>query len=447
MLETLLVVIAVLIAVVLAVQIVLLRRKPVLDASPLDRSIERTERACREEMTRSREEGATAARQAREELAASVRAFADAVSKTVSEMGSGQRTQLVNVIDQLTKLTDANERKFDSLRCVVEERLRLLQDDNSKQLEQMRTTVDEKLQGTLEKRLGESFRLVSERLEQVHQGLGEMQSLASGVGDLKRVLTNVKCRGTWGEVQLGTMLEQVLTPEQYATNVSIKDNGERVEFAIKLPGRSEKENEPVLLPIDVKYPTEDYDRLLLAQERADADSAEEASKQLEARIKSWAQQISDKYLEPPKTTEFAILYLPTEGLFAEVVRRIGLTEFVQRQCKVLIAGPTTLWSILNSFQLGFRTLAIQKRSSEVWAVLGAVKTEFDKYGDTLTKVQKKLNEASDTIDKEVATRTRAIQRRLRNVQELPAPNTKQMLPLGDGHLNGDSESEDRIASE
>jgi DNA recombination protein RmuC len=261
----------------------------------------------------------------------------------------------------------------------------------------------------------------------VHKGLGEMQTLATGVGDLKRVLTNVKSRGTWGEVQLGALLEEVLSPDQFEMNFPVKDNGERVEFVIKMPNRGADASETLYLPIDAKFPIEDYQRLVEAQERADPEAAEAAGKQLEVRIKQCAWDICEKYINPPKTTNFAILFLPTEGLFAEVLRRIGLPELVQRDCRVVIAGPTTLWSILSSLQMGFRTLAIQKRSSEVWKVLGAVKTEFAKYGDVLDKVQKKLNEASDTIDKEVSRRTRAIQRSLRTVEELPVAEAQTLM--------------------
>src|SRR4051812_30640725 len=264
-----------------------------------------------------------------------------------------------------------------------------MQADNANQLELMRKTVDEKLQGTLDKRLGESFKQVSERLEQVHKGLGEMQTLATGVGDLKKVLTNVKTRGTWGEVQLGVLLEQVLSPDQFAANVATKGGGERVEFGIKLPGQGISRDEAVWLPIDAKFPIEDYQRLIEAQERADPEGIELSRRQLETRVKACARDICDKYLNPPTTTDFGILFLPIEGLFAEVIRSTGLTEEIQREYRVVIASPTTLWSILNSLQMGFRTLAIQKRSSEVWNLLAAVKTEWNKYGDVLDAVQKK----------------------------------------------------------
>jgi DNA recombination protein RmuC len=325
------------------------------------------------------------------------------------------------------KLSESIEKKLEAIRGTVEGELRRMQTDNAKQLDQMRQTVDEKLQGTLEKRLGESFKQVSDRLEQVHKGLGEMQTLATGVGDLKKVLTNVKTRGTWGEVQLGVLLEQVLTPDQFAANVSTKDAGERVEFAVKLPGQGTDKDETVWLPIDAKFPIEDYQRLTEAQERADVEGVEVAGKQLENRVKTCARTISEKYLNPPQTTDFGILFLPIEGLFAEVIRRTGLIDAIQRDYRVIIAGPTTLWSILNSLQMGFRTLAIQKRSSEVWNLLAAVKTEWTKYGEVLEGVQKKLHQASDTIEK-AKVRSKAIGRKLKDVQELPASDATALLP-------------------
>jgi DNA recombination protein RmuC len=403
-----LVVVIALLVVIVMIQIFLLVRKVPIDMNPIqqalrsvERSDERTERSVREEIAKNREEAAKALRQSREELAGALKGVGDTLYR------------------QVGLLTQTTDNKLDMLREAVEQRLLAIQADNTRQLDQMRATVDEKLQGTLEKRLGESFKQVSERLEQVSRGLGEMQSLAAGVGDLKRVLTNVKTRGTWGEVQLGAMLEQVLTPDQYAANVAVKEGGERVEFAIKLPGRGEDGEEVVWLPIDAKFPVEDYQRLMDAEEKADAESVEGAAKQLEARIRQCAGEICGKYLNPPKTTDFGILFLPTEGLFAEVIRHTGLVEFVQRECRVVIAGPTTLWALLNSLQMGFRTLAIQKRSGEVWNLLSAVKTEWTKYGDVLTKVQKKIHEASETIE-QAQTRTRAIGRKLKDVQELPA---------------------------
>jgi DNA recombination protein RmuC len=333
----------------------------------------------------------------------------------------------VEVAATLKGVGDSLFRQAAEVAAKVDGRLHALQDDNAKRLEQMRQTVDEKLQGTLEKRLGESFRLVSAQLEAVQRGLGEMQSLATGVGDLRKVLSNVKVRGTWGEVQLGSLLEQLLAPDQFAKNVATRPGtGERVEFAIRLPGRGDGDAE-VLLPIDAKFPVEDYQRLVEASERGDAAGVEEATRALEVRIKGCAKDIHEKYLNPPMTTDFAILFLPTEGLYAEVVRRLGLVELLQRDHKIVVAGPTTLAALLNSLQMGFRTLAIQKRSSEVWQVLGAVKTEFGKFGDVLEKVQKKLEEASNTIDA-ANVRRRAIEKKLTKVQELPAAEEDLLLP-------------------
>ncbi|HLN25774.1 MAG TPA: DNA recombination protein RmuC, partial [Patescibacteria group bacterium] len=329
---------------------------------------------------------------------------------------------------QMGEMAKANEARQDTLRQTVEQRLLALQQDNAAKLEQMRHTVDEKLQGTLEKRLGESFKLVSERLELVHKGLGEMQTLANGVGDLKKVLTNVKTRGTWGEVQLGNLLEQILTADQYAANALCREgSADRVEYVIRLPGKGEGEGE-VLLPIDAKFPREDYERLLEAADRADVDAVEAASKALEMRVKSFAKDVFTKYVNPPRTTDFAILFLPTEGLYAEVLRRPGLVDQLQRDYRVNLCGPTTLGALLNSLQMGFRTLAIQKRSSEVWEILGAVKTEFSKYGEVLDKVQKKLIEATQSID-QVNIRKRAIDRKLRAVAEMPVGVAEGLLEL------------------
>jgi DNA recombination protein RmuC len=323
---------------------------------------------------------------------------------------------------QLGTGNEATERRMEALRKAVEDRLTALQTDNAVKLDQMRATVDERLQTTLETRLGESFRAVSERLEQVHRGLGEMQALASGVGDLKKVLTNVKTRGTWGEVQLGSLLEQVLAPGQYEANVATRPgSAERVEFAIKMPGRAGDDAGVVWLPVDAKFP-----RLIEAADRGDAEAVETAARQLEARIKTSARDIHDKYLDPPHTTDFGVLFLPTEGLYAEVLRRPGLADAVQRDARVVVAGPTTLWAILNSLQMGFRTLAIEKRSSEVWALLGTVKTQFAKFGDLLEGVQKKLQEASNKMD-DVARKSRTIQRKLRDVQVLPAGESAPLL--------------------
>jgi DNA recombination protein RmuC len=394
----------------------------------LEKGNERTERTMKDEIGRQREETANQSRALREELNASLKGAGDSTINSLGEIGKAQRGQLETFSAQLSKLTESNEKKLGELRTVVETKLTQIQTENAQKLEEMRKTVDEKLQGTLEKRLGESFKLVSDRLEQVHKGLGEMQALAIGVGDLKKVLTNVKTRGTWGEIQLGNLLEQILTAEQYAHNVQTKQNSsERVEFAIKLPGR-DGDGQPVWLPIDAKFPKEDYERLMEAAERADAAGVEEAAKQLEARVKLDAKNIRDKYLDPPNTTDFGILYLPTEGLYGEVLRRSGLTELLQREFRVNVAGPTTLWAILNALQMGFRTLSIQKRSSEVWTLLGAVKTEFGKFGDVIEKVQKKIQEAGNAIDS-AASKTKTIQRKLKDVQELPATDAAKLLPL------------------
>ncbi|MFL6519958.1 MAG: DNA recombination protein RmuC [Chthoniobacterales bacterium] len=351
----------------------------------LERAQERGERLIREEMARSREENANAAKTQRGELTASL----------------------------------------ESVRGIVDQRLKQLQEDNTGQLEKMRATVDEKLQGTLEKRLGESFKLVSDRLEQVHQGLGAMRQLASDVGGLQKVLANVKTRGGWGEVQLGNLLEQLLTADQFSRNVQTRsDSAERVDFAIKLPG--DENGAPVWLPIDSKFPTEDYQRLLAAQDKGDADQIESAMRGLETQLKKNAKDICGKYINPPRTTDFALMFLPTEGLYAEAIRRVGLVEQVQRDCRVVFAGPTTLAALLNSLQMGFRTLAIQKRSSEVWNLLAGVKTEFGKFGEALSSVKDKLDQAARKME-DVDTRSRAITKKLRAVEALPT-NPQPLLP-------------------
>jgi DNA recombination protein RmuC len=361
--------------------------------------------------------------------------LADLQSTLLAQSGDLARTQN----EQWRTLAESNDRRMGELRAAVEqrlaavqgsveERLHSLQADNEKRLEQMRATVDEKLHATLETRLGESFRQVAERLELVHRGLGEMQTLAQGVGDLKRVLGNVKTRGVFGEVQLAALLEQVFTPEQYAVNVAtVPGSSERVEFAIRLPGRSTIGGDsPVWLPLDAKFPREDYERLLDAQDRADREAAEAAGKALEQRIRDEARSIAAKYLAPPHTTDFAVLFLPTEGLYAELLRRPGLSEALQRQHRVTLAGPTTLLAMLNSLQMGFRTLALEQRSSEVWTVLGAVKTEFGKFGDVLEKTRKKLQEAGHSIE-QAEVRTRAMARQLRGVEALEAHTAEGLL--------------------
>ena len=324
-----------------------------------------------------------------------------------------------SVHQQLTSMVQGSQQSSEQLRTALNERLAAIQANNTAQLEAMRLTVDEKLHATLEQRLGESFKLVSDRLEQVHKGLGEMQTLAGSVGDLKRVMTNVKSRGTWGEVQLGAILDNVLTPDQFARNVkTVPGSDEVVEFAIRLPGKSHES--PVWLPIDAKYPVEQYQRLLDAQEAADKPAMVSAGNAFETSIRNEARKISAKYISPPHTTDFAVLYLPSEGLFAEVMRRPGLAESVQNDCRVMLTGPTNLAAMLNSLQMGFKTLAIEKRSSEVWALLGSVKTEFGKFGDAVEATKKSLEAAAKRFD-QVDVRTRAIQRKLRDVQDLPAP--------------------------
>ncbi len=333
--------------------------------------------AMAERHTEMREEANANRKAHREEITLSLRGFSDL-----------QKAELDGVVRSLRDLTASNEKGLENLRSLVDERLREIRDENSKQLTEMRATVDEKLQGTLEKRLGESFKQVSDRLEQVHRGLGEMQTLATGVGDLKKLFANVRARGAWGEIQLDALLADMLTPDQYKENVATKEgSGERVEFAIRLPG--DGDGQSVLLPLDSKFPLDDYQRLVEAQERADLLEIESTGRRLEARVKACAREISEKYLDPPRTTDFALMFLPTEALYAEVARRTGLLETVRRECKISVVGPSTLAVTLNAFRMGFRTLAIQKRSSEVWKLLGAVKTDFGRFGDLVDGVKKK----------------------------------------------------------
>ncbi len=376
----------------------------------IERSYERTERSVRDELGKNRSELASVSRLGREELNQSLKANGETLH------------------NRLSTLTQSNDTMLERIRVTLEQQLQKIQQENGKSLEVMRQTVDEKLQGTLEKRLGDSFKLISERLEKVHHGLGEMQNLANGVGDLKRMLTNIKTRGTWGEIQLGALLDQMLAPEQYSTNVDTVGNGSRVEYVINLPGPSDRRDDVLWLPIDSKLPIEDYQRLISAQENADTEAA--AAKKLEASIKICASTIAEKYLAPPRTTDFAIMFLPIEGLYAEIAQRSGLVQQLQRDYRIVIAGPTTLAALLNSLQMGFRSLAIQERSSEVWQLLAAVKTEFGKFGGVLDKLQKKLQEASHTIDK-ASVRTRAIERKLRDVEELPNVDAQQVLHLNE----------------
>lgn len=338
------------------------------------------------------------------------------------------QTTLSDVLaTQLGGMSEANARRVGEMRDTLDKQLKQLQETNAARLEEMRKTVDEKLQTTLEARLGESFKQVAERLEQVHQGLGQMQTLAQGVGDLQRVLTNVKTRGMFGEVQLEALLEQVLTNEQYGKQVETKPrSNQRVDFAVRFPGRS-ADGAPVWLPIDAKFPREDYERLLDAHERADAAGVEAAAKALETRIRLSAKSIAEYYLAPPHTTDFAILFLPVESLYAEVLRRPGLMDSLQRDCRVTLAGPTTLLAMLNSLHMGFRTLALEQQASEVWKVLGAVKTEFERYGEWVARIKEQVQKASDTLDK-ADTRTKQMRRALRNVEALPEGQAQALLP-------------------
>ncbi len=419
------IVIAVVVAIVLLVML-LLRKPPQPDLAPeharLERALRDEQREGRNEMLGRLQSLSSATDQRLEQLRETL---AEDARKARLESAEHQGRSAESLGQRLQELTQRNEQRLGEMRTTLEQKLRELQAGNEAKLEQMRATVDEKLQSTLETRLGESFRLVSERLEHVQRGLGEMQQLATGVGDLKRVLGNVKSRGIFGEVQLAGLLEQVFAPDQYAANVAtVPGSNDRVEFAVRFPGTNG--DAPVWLPIDAKFPREDYERLLDAQENADAESARIAGDALERRVRLEAQRICDKYVAAPHTTEFAILFLPTEGLYAEVLRRPGLVDALQRDCRIAVAGPTTLLALMTSFQMGFRTLAIEKRSSEVWRTLGAVKTEFGKFGDVLDAVQKKLTEASNKIE-QTGVRTRAIQRQLREVESLPGEEATKLL--------------------
>lgn len=386
-------------------------------------------RLLQNELREARAEATQGARDLRGEVAATQKAGTDSLVKALSEIGQSQTARFQAFSTQLHALTESNQVGLEQLRQSVDGRLTEIRQSNEKKLDQMRQVVDEKLQSTLEKRLGESFKLVGDRLEAVQQGLGEMRSLASGVGDLKKVLTNVKTRGTWGEVQLGALLEQILTSEQFDRNVRTHpESREVVEFAIRLPGASGNAGECVWLPIDSKFPQEDYLRLVEASDEGDVAAVQRAQTALTRSIQDSARDVSSKYLNPPHTTDFAILFLPTEGLYAEALRHPGLVEQLQREHRIVVAGPTTLAAVLNSLRIGFRTLAIEERSSEVWKVLGAVKTEFGKFGNVLEKVKRQLETAGRTID-ETGVRTRAMERKLRSVEELPSDSATALLDL------------------
>jgi DNA recombination protein RmuC len=455
--SALLIALLVLVAIGVLLQVVLWLRKPAVAADELAHRqtllnqlqqttarVERVESELRREM-------AEGSRTARQELQQTLATFQEAITGQGAEATRTQNAQIDAFAQQLVQLrgtlgdtltrqlqdlSEANSRRLAEVRATLETQLMQLQQGNAAKLDEMRATVDEKLQSTLQARLGESFKQVADRLEQVHKGLGEMQTLAQGVGDLKHLLTNVKTRGMFGEAQLAALLEQVFAPDQYATQVMTKPGSRfTVDFAIKLPGRSE-DGAPCWLPIDAKFPNEDYERLLDAQQRADAEGAEIAARGLEQRIKLEAKSMADKYLEPPHTTDFAILFLPTEGLYAEVLRRPGLMEVLQREYRVTLAGPTTLMAMLNSLQMGFRTLALEKRSSEVWQVLGAVKTEFGKFGDVLARVKSQTQTVLNTLDS-AETRSRAMGRALKAVEALPQEQASALLPL-DPNDTGDA---------
>ena len=362
------------------------------------------------------------------------------MSRNIDEKLQDYDRQMTRVTRTLDEKLAVNEQRLNEMRRTLDENMVRLQGENEKKLEQIRVTVDEKLNSTLDKRLGESFRTVSERLEQVYKGLGEMQNLAAGVGDLKKVLTNVKTRGVWGEVQLASLLEQYLAPGQYDVNVAVKPgSAERVEFAVRLPGRGDGD-QVVYLPIDSKFPMEDYRRLMDASEAGDKDGTDAATAALVAAIKNEARRIHSKYIDPPHTTDFAIMFLPVEGLYAEVLRQNGIVEWLQNEYRIVVTGPTTLLALLNSLQMGFRTIAIEKRSSEVWELLGAVKTEFGKFAVLLDKTQRRLRMASDSIE-DAARKTRTIQRKLSGVQALSEPDSKRLIDLGDEEYEENADEE------
>jgi DNA recombination protein RmuC len=379
----------------------------------------------------------TAAREFREEMTGSFRRLGTSVSETLAQMSDHQKERLENVKAELGSMSEKHERTQEALKQAVETRLDVIRVENASKLDEMRMTVDEKLHSTLESRLGESFNRVVEQLERVHKGIGEMQTLAAGVGDLKKVLSNVRVRGTFGEVQLAALIEQILSPDQYVKNAQIKENSqERVEYAIKMPGL---DSDGVLLPVDAKFPQEDYERLIIASEQGDAEAVAASSKELENRVRSFAKSISEKYIESPRTTDFAFLFLPTESLYAEILRRPGLFEELQREYHVVLTGPTTFAALLNALQMGFRSLAIEKRSSEVWKVLGAVHSEFAKYGDVVSKLSKQLESAKNSVD-DLGTRARAMRRKLRGVEVLPDEEAQAIL--GPEFVAGDEGDEE-----
>lgn len=443
MIKLLLALIAVLSLINIFLAFLALRKKASDGTEDIKTALSYLDKGIKDELQRNREEAYKNSRENREELGNSFKNLNESVLARMAEMAQHQKNQLelfsvqlVNLtrsnseeLDKMTKrqaeLIQAIEQKLEKVRDTVEVKLKSIQDDTNAKLEKMRETVDEKLHKTLEQRLGESFKLVSERLELVHKGLGEMQTLATGVGDLKKVLSNVKTRGIHGEVLLGNLLEQILSPEQFERNVVTKKGSrENVEFAIRLPGNGES---AVYLPIDSKFPLENYNFLLEAYDLGDTVKIDEAVKALDGSIRKCAKDIRDKYIDPPNTTDFGIMFLPVEGLYAEALRRTGLFETLQRDFKITMTGPTTLAAVLNSLQMGFRTLAIEKQSHEVWKVLGEVKTEFQKFGEVLESAQKRISQASEDIDKLVGVRTRQIQVKLRKIEKLPAKDDLFLL--------------------
>ncbi|MEM6460083.1 MAG: DNA recombination protein RmuC [Planctomycetota bacterium] len=433
MTETLLIVnLVVLLAVGVLVALLLRRRPDLTDAltptaDRLSREVEQVARRVTDESAQTRQAGRDDGKQQREELGAALDRYGRSTSDTLDRVAHLQKQRLLEVGERLEKLTAANEAKLDAVRQSVEKKLGEMQTGNEQKLEQMRLTVDEKLQKTLDRRLGESFTQVTKQLEAVHRGLGEMRELSGQVGDLNRIMTNVKSRGTWGEYVLASLLEEALTPEQYAQNVKVKPRSDAmVEFAVRLPGDDEKT--PVWLPIDSKFPREEHERIEAALREADAEAAERARAGLEAAVLRSAREVRDKYIAPPHTTNFAVLFLPTESLYAELLRRPGLVDRLQRDCRVNLAGPSTLLALLNSLQMGFRTLAIQKRSGEVWKLLGGVKTEFGRFEDWIAAVSKKLDTARKEMD-HAGTRTRQINRKLAKIEELPVDQSRQVLGL------------------
>lgn len=398
--------------------------------SVLDHSLNKVDQSIRDDFQRNREESNRIAKENREELAGTLKSFSGTFSADIKDFNAAQREKFDALLKKQEDLTSKTETRLENMRATVEQKLQALQEDNNQKLEKMRETVDEKLHKTLEHRLGESFKLVSERLEKVQQGLGEMQTLATGVGDLKKVLSNVKTRGVLGEFQLENILAQLLTTEQYAKNVKTKkDSDAFVEFAIKLPSKKD-DDQPVWLPVDSKFPTDTYQILVSAYDTGDVELIENARKEIGKTLRGFAKEIRNKYIDPPHTTDFALMFLPIEGLYAEILRDSTLFETLQREFRVIITGPTTLSALLNSLQMGFRTLAIEKRSSEVWELLGAVKTEFGKFGEMLDRTHKKLTEATNVVES-AGRRSRAIERKLRDVQELPAGKAGRYLDTAD----------------